>query len=156
MRKPARIVFLLRCGFKYHDRAFTDLLMAESEADKIKKETGKRPEVVMWTTDGKYVGRYILCVNRYECFDIDGNHEYHDVDSHDTYLTVESLNERSSDMKYIREFVYSHNLSYNLSAVPGDEYCEINSPYIKTFNDVGNIEVLYTKYSVKRIRVIRK
>ena len=156
MRKPVGIVYLLRCGFKYHDRAFTDLLMAESEADKIKKETGKRPEVVMRTTNGKYVGRYILCVNRYEGFEIDGKDEYHDVDSHDTYLTVESLNEHSSDMKYIRELVDAHNLSYNFSAVPGDEYCEINCPYIKTFNDAGTIEVLYTKYSVKRIRVIRK
>lgn len=156
MRKPARIVFLLRCGFKYHDRAFTDLLMAESEADRIKRETGKRPEVVMRMTNGEYVGRYILCVNRYECFEIDGKHEYHDVDSHDTYFTVESLNEHSSDMKYIREFVDSHNLSYNLSAVPGDEYYEIDCPYSKTFNDVGTIEVLYTKYSVKRIHVIRK
>lgn len=156
VRKPVRIVYLLRCGFKYHDRAFTNLLMAENEADKIQKETGKRPEVVMKITNGEYVCRHILCVNRFECFKIDGKRECQNVDSHATYLTIESLEKRSDDVRYIKEFIDTHNVNAEISRIPGVEYWKITSPYIKTFMDVGSIKVLFSTYSVKRIRVIRE
>ena len=156
MKKKPAFIYLLRDGMSYHTRAFIDHQMADDECDEFEKVTGRRPEIVMRTVNGHHIGRNLLYVERFQQSIVDGKTDIQFHDEHSTFFTIAELRKGSEFYREIHQLIDDHkDLDFMESFTPGEEYVHIIGPYKRTYNDVGEITVLGTKYTVRRIRIIK-
>lgn len=156
MKKKPAFIYLLRDGMSYHTRAFIDHRMADDECDEFEKVTGRRPEIVMRTVNDHHIGRNLLYVERFQQSIVDGKTDIQFHDEHSTFFTIAELRKGSEFYREIHQLIDDRkDLDFMESFTPGDEYVHIIGPYKRTYNDVGEITVLGTKYTVRRIRIIK-
>ena len=156
MKKKPAFIYLLRDGMSYHTRAFINHQMADDECNEFEKVTGRRPEIVMRIVNDHHIGRNLLYVERFQQSIADGKTEIQFHDERSTFFTIAELRKRSEFYREIHQFINNRkDLNFLESFTPGDEYVHIIGPYKRTYNDVGAITVLSTKYTVRRIRIIK-
>ena len=156
MKKKPAFIYLLRDGMAYHTRAFIDHQMADDECDEFEKVTGRRPEIVMRTANDHHIGRNLLYVERFQQSIVDGKTDIQFHDEHSTFFTIAELRKGSEFYREVHQLIDDRkDLDFMESFTPGNEYVFIIGPYKRTYNDVGEITVLGTKYTVRRIRIIK-
>lgn len=156
MKKKPAFIYLLRDGMPYHTRAFIDHQMADDECDEFEKVTGRRPEIVMRAVNDHHIGRNLLYVERFQQSIVDGKTDIQFHDEHSTFFTIAELRKGSEFYREIHQLIDDRkDLDFLESFTPGDEYVHIIGPYKRTYNDVGTITILGTKYTVRRIRIIK-
>lgn len=156
MKKKPAVIYLLRDGMSYHTRAFINHQMADAERDEFEKVTGRRPEIVMRIVNDHHIGRNLLYVERFQQSIIDGKTDIQFHDEHSTFFTIAELRKGSEFYREIHQFIDDRkDLDFMESFTPGNEYVHIIGPYKRTYNDVGEITVLGTTCTVRRIRIIK-
>lgn len=156
MKKKPAFIYLLRDGMSYHTRAFIDHQMADDECDEFEKVTGRRPEIVMRTVNDHHIGRNLLYVERFQQSIVDGKTDIQFHDEHSTFFTIAELRKGSEFYREIHQLINDRkDLNFFESFTSGDEYVNIIGPYKRTYKDVGTITVLGTKYTVRRVRIIK-
>ena len=160
MSKPINAIELIRLpDGLWHNKAFTSYNAAEAERIRLVTEAGiKYAEVVSrFNKDNIPVGDDVFILSHWMICKIKGNIEDQVFDTREIYFSIEELMRKSSALKDLKnDLKCEGNPVYyeNLSEAP--ENFIITGPYYRQFNDVGKVEVIMYKLTVKRIKIVRE
>lgn len=160
MNKPINAVELIRLpDGLWHDKAFTSFNAAEAERIRLETEVGiKYAEVVTrFNKDNIPVGDDVLVLYHWMMCKINGIIENQVFDTREIYFSIEELMSKSSALRDLKnDLKCEGNPVYyeNLSEAP--ENFIITGPYYRQFSDVGKVEVIIYKLTVKRIKIVRE